>query len=80
MHRVSRQKPSRLHPFAVVLQACSACAPQVLHTACDANRATLAFHEHLHRLTEQQSGGESRLIQHQVPLPVSSRRLATLAA
>ena len=64
MHRVSRQKPSRLHPFEVVLDSDSTGQPQVLHTACDANWATLAFHEHLHRLTEQQSGGELRLIQH----------------
>ena len=64
MRPAPRQKPARLHPFEVVLDARPASAPQVLHTACDANRATLAFHEHLQRLAAQQRGGELLLIQH----------------
>ncbi|HZG65618.1 MAG TPA: hypothetical protein VEZ12_02685, partial [Herpetosiphonaceae bacterium] len=56
--------PVRLHPFAVVLHASTADEPLVLHTTCDANRATLAFEVHLRRLTEQQTAGELVLVQH----------------
>ena len=64
MRPVPRQKSSRLHPFEVVLHACPTGEPQVLHTACDANRATLAFHEQLQHLRAQQLGGALLLVQH----------------
>jgi hypothetical protein len=65
MRRVPRQHPQRLHPFEVVLNT-SAREAQVLHTACDANRATLAFEAELQRLTQQQHrGGELLLVQHE---------------
>ena len=64
MPPVPRPKPVRLHPFDVVLNASGAREAQVLHTACDANRATLAFEAERQRLMEQQIGGELLLVRH----------------
>ena len=66
MPPVPRPKPVRLHPFDVVLNASGAREAQVLHTACDANRATLAFEAERQRLTQQQHrGGELLLVRHE---------------
>ena len=62
MRPVPRQ--NRIHPFEVVLNASTARESQVLHTAYDANRATLAFHAELQRLMEQHRGGELLLVRH----------------
>jgi hypothetical protein len=56
------ERQERLHPFEVVLQASVAPEPVVLHTACDANRATLAFHAQLQRLSAQQIRGDLLLV------------------
>ena len=64
MRPVPRQKPQRLHPFEVLLKPTNARTPVMLRTACDANRATLAFHAEWQRLTEQQIDGDLLLVYH----------------
>ncbi len=64
MRPVSRPKPVRLHPFEVELNASATQESQVLHTACDANQATLAFDAELQRLTQQPIDGELLLVRH----------------
>ena len=74
MRRVPRQHPQRLHPFEVVLNASAGRESQVLHTACDANRATLAFDAELQRLMEQPIAGELLLVRHDEELPCTLLR------
>jgi hypothetical protein len=57
-------RPHRIHPFEVVLQASGAAAAEVLRSAPDPDRATLAFHLERQRLTEHQVAGELQLRVH----------------
>ncbi len=56
------QQPS--HRFDVVLQPSFPDEPIVLRSAADPNRATMAFHEELQRLTSQGAMGELIMLKH----------------
>ena len=65
MSSVSR--PMRIvgiDPFHVVLNASGAREPVVVHTAGDADQASVAFHVARQRLTREQVTGDLVLVQH----------------
>ena len=58
-----------LDPFHVVLQAAGADSSVVLHTARDADKATIAFHVARQRLTRDQVAGDLLLLVQQEEEP-----------
>jgi hypothetical protein len=64
MSTVYRQvRIDSLDPFHVVLQAAGARSSVVLHTARDADQATIAFHVVRERLTRDQVAGDLLLLE-----------------
>ena len=70
MSTVYRQvRIDSLDPFQVVLQAAGADSSVVLHTARDADAATIAFHVTRQRLTRDQVAGDLLLLVQQQEEP-----------